>query len=87
VVVAAHGYPGTPRTGDPIVLPPRSDDVVVFHAGTKRDGDRLVSAGGRVLGVTALGISSHEARERAYAVVDAVGLDGKQARRDIGARR
>jgi phosphoribosylamine--glycine ligase len=61
--------------------------VVVFHAGTARKGDVLVSNGGRVLGVTALGISVQQARERAYAVVDAIELDGKQARRDIGARR
>jgi phosphoribosylamine--glycine ligase len=46
-----------------------------------------VTAGGRVLGVTALGVSVAQARERAYAVVDAVELDGKQCRRDIGARR
>ena len=56
VVLAAGGYPGTPRAGDAITgLPPRrSDDVVVFHAGTRRDGDGpLLTAGGRVLGVTA----------------------------------
>ncbi|MEO8550528.1 MAG: phosphoribosylglycinamide synthetase C domain-containing protein [Kofleriaceae bacterium] len=47
----------------------------------------MVSAGGRVLGVTALGISVQQARERAYGVVDAIELAGKQARRDIGARR
>jgi phosphoribosylamine--glycine ligase len=91
VVVAAAGYPGTVRTGDPIRGPglddTDGDDVVVFHAGTARKGDVLVSNGGRVLGVTALGISVQQARERAYAVVDAIELDGKQARRDIGARR
>jgi phosphoribosylamine---glycine ligase len=88
VVVAAEGYPDTPRTGDPIdQVPPPNDDVVVFHAGTARRDGRLVSAGGRVLGVTALGISLDHARERAYAVVDAIELRGKQVRRDIGARR
>ena len=86
VVVAAAGYPGTVRTGDPIGLPPPSDDVIVFHAGTATDGDRLVTAGGRVLGVTALGVSVEQARARAYAVADAVQLDGKQLRRDIGTR-
>jgi len=87
VVVAAAGYPGTPKTGDAIKIGAVPDDVVVFHAGTaERDGG-LVSAGGRVLGVTALGISVTQARERAYAVVDAIELPGKQARRDIGARR
>jgi phosphoribosylamine--glycine ligase len=88
VVIAAEGYPQTPRTGDPIEhVPASSDDVVVFHAGTARRDGRLVSAGGRVLGVTALGVSVEHARERAYTVVDAIELPGKQARRDIGARR
>jgi phosphoribosylamine---glycine ligase len=88
VVVAAAGYPANARTGDRIGgLDHVSDDVVVFHAGTARKGGELVTAGGRVLGVTALGVSVAQARERAYAVVDAVELDGKQCRRDIGARR
>jgi phosphoribosylamine--glycine ligase len=87
VVVAAAGYPEAPRTGDPITLGPALDpDVVVFHAGTAHDGDRLVSAGGRVLGVTALGADLAEARRRAYAAVERIGLDGKQFRRDIGLR-
>ncbi|MEO8845730.1 MAG: phosphoribosylamine--glycine ligase [Kofleriaceae bacterium] len=87
VVVAAAGYPGTPTTGDAIRIGAVPDDVVVFHAGTAERDGALVSAGGRVLGVTALGISVTQARERAYAVVDAIELPGKQARRDIGARR
>jgi phosphoribosylamine--glycine ligase len=87
VVVAAAGYPASPRTGDVITGLDRVEDVVVFHAGTaKRDG-ALVSSGGRVLGVTALGISVDQARDKAYAAVDRIGLDGKQVRRDIGARR
>lgn len=87
VVVAAAGYPGNVRTGDPIGgLDHVSDDVVVFHAGTARKDGQLVTAGGRVLGVTALGVSAQQARERAYAVVDAIELEGKQFRRDIGAR-
>jgi phosphoribosylamine---glycine ligase len=87
VVIAAAGYPGTPKTGDPISIGAVPDDVQVFHAGTAETAGQLVSAGGRVLGVTALGISVAQARERAYAVVDAIELVGKQARRDIGARR
>jgi phosphoribosylamine--glycine ligase len=88
VVVAAAGYPGSVRTGDVIGgLDQVSEDVVVFHAGTARKDGQLVSAGGRVLGVTALGVSVQQARERAYAVVDAIQLEGKQFRRDIGARR
>jgi phosphoribosylamine--glycine ligase len=88
VVVAAAGYPGTPRTGDKINGLPATDgnDVLVFHAGTAREGQHLVSAGGRVLGVTGLGISVEAARSRAYAAVEAIDLPGKQFRRDIGAR-
>ncbi|HEU4726851.1 MAG TPA: phosphoribosylamine--glycine ligase [Kofleriaceae bacterium] len=90
VVVAAAGYPGAPRTGDPIGgLDGIASDVIVFHAGTaRRPGDgQLVSAGGRVLGVTALGISLEQARSKAYAAVDRIELAGKQVRRDIGARQ
>jgi phosphoribosylamine---glycine ligase len=88
VVVAAAGYPGDVKNGDPIRgLEHVPEDVLVFHAGTRRRGDELVTSGGRVLGVTALGVSLPQARERAYAVVDAIELPGKQARRDIGARR
>ncbi len=87
VVVAAAGYPGAVTTGDPIGgLDHVTDDVVVFHAGTARKGDAIVSSGGRVLGVTALGISVDQARGKAYAAVDRIDLPGKQVRRDIGAR-
>jgi phosphoribosylamine--glycine ligase len=87
VVVAAAGYPAEVRTGDPIGgLEDVPSDVVVFHAGTAKKDGRIVTSGGRVLGVTALGVSVQQARERAYAVVDAIELPGKQARRDIGAR-
>jgi phosphoribosylamine--glycine ligase len=89
VVVAAAGYPDAPRTGDPIEgLAAVENDVIVFHAGTARRPDgQLVSAGGRVLGVTALGISVDQARAKAYAAVDRIELAGKQVRRDIGARQ
>ncbi|MGE0872088.1 MAG: phosphoribosylamine--glycine ligase [Kofleriaceae bacterium] len=88
VVLAAAGYPGTVRTNDPIRgLELAADDVVVFHAGTARSADgTLVSAGGRVLGVTALGDSVQAARTAAYSVADRIELAGKQLRRDIGAR-
>ncbi len=88
VVVAAAGYPGSVKTGDPIKnVPASTDDVMVFHAGTAEKNGNLVTAGGRVFGVTALGVSVTQARERAYEVVDAIELTGKQARRDIGARK
>jgi len=87
VVIAAAGYPGQVRTGDVIRgLDAVHEDVVVFHAGTARRGADIVSAGGRVLGVTALGISLEQARGKAYAAVDHIDLPGKQVRRDIGAR-
>ena len=89
VIVAAAGYPGEPRAGDRIGgldrVPP-GDDVLVFHAGTARQGEHLVSAGGRVLAVTALGAGVDEARAKAYRVVEAIDLPGKQFRRDIGLR-
>ncbi|ASW57327.1 phosphoribosylamine--glycine ligase [Plantactinospora sp. KBS50] len=81
VVVAAAGYPGTPRTGDPI---DGADRPGVTHAGTARSADgALVSAGGRVLGCTATAPDLVAAREAAYALVDGVGLAGAQYRRDI----
>ncbi|MGW4164720.1 phosphoribosylamine--glycine ligase [Streptomyces sp. NPDC004788] len=88
VVVASHNYPGTPRTGDPIeglaeVAEKDAPHAYVLHAGTKRDGDSIVSAGGRVLSVTATGSDLTEARERAYAAVGRIRLDGSQHRTDI----
>ncbi|CAL9299212.1 MULTISPECIES: phosphoribosylamine--glycine ligase [unclassified Streptomyces] len=88
VVVAAHNYPGTPRTGDPItgldeVAELDAPHAYVLHAGTKRDGDAVVSAGGRVLSVTATGDDLAQARERAYAAVGRIRLDGSQHRTDI----
>lgn len=87
VVLAAAGYPGTPRTGDAIEgleAAARVGGVRVLHAGTRRDGDRVLTAGGRVLVVTASGATLGEARERAYAAASAIRFDGMQLRRDIG---
>ncbi|MDI3402630.1 phosphoribosylamine--glycine ligase [Streptomyces cavernicola] len=91
VVVASHNYPGTPRTGDPIdgldaVAEQDAPHAYVLHAGTKRDGDAVVSAGGRVLSVTATGTDLTEARERAYAALGRIRLDGGQHRTDIAAK-
>ncbi|MGI5481973.1 phosphoribosylamine--glycine ligase [Streptomyces lavendofoliae] len=88
VVVASHNYPGTPRTGDPIegldeVAAKDAPHAYVLHAGTRRDGDAVVSAGGRVLSVTATGKDLAEARERAYAAVGRIRLDGSHHRTDI----
>ncbi|KOG31651.1 phosphoribosylamine--glycine ligase [Streptomyces resistomycificus] len=91
VVVASHNYPGTPRTGDPItgldeVAAEDAPHAYVLHAGTRRDGDAVVSAGGRVLSVTAVGADLTEARDRAYRAVARVNLDGSQHRTDIAAK-
>ncbi|MEV0441000.1 phosphoribosylamine--glycine ligase [Streptomyces spectabilis] len=88
VVIASHNYPDTPRTGDPIVgldavAAHDAPTAYVLHAGTKRDGDAVVSAGGRVLSVTATGADLTQARERAYTAVARISLDGSQHRTDI----
>jgi phosphoribosylamine--glycine ligase len=89
VVLAAAGYPDAPRTGDRIRgldAAERVPGVRVFHAGTKwRDGE-LVTAGGRVLGVTARAESLEEAHARAYEAVQHIEFEGRQYRRDIAAR-
>jgi phosphoribosylamine---glycine ligase len=87
VVVAAENYPGTPRTGDVIdglEVADSVDGVDVIHAGTALDAEgRLVTAGGRVLSVTAVGADLAEARDRAYAALDYIHIDGGQHRTDI----
>ena len=87
VVVAAHGYPANPRTGEPITeLPANSEEVKVFHAGTKLLDGTLQSSGGRVLCVTALAESAKLAQAQAYEAVNQVKLAGMQYRSDIGYR-
>lgn len=89
VVLAAKGYPGTPETGTEIRgldAAGALDDVEIFHAGTKRDGDRLLANGGRVLNVTALGKSVAEAQARAYETIAKIDWPGGFCRRDIGWR-
>jgi phosphoribosylamine--glycine ligase len=86
-VIAAGGYPDQPRTGDVITLPPAEPGVHVFHAGTARDAEgRLVSAGGRVLAVSALGADVADAHRRSLAFAARVQLHGRQLRTDIGWR-
>jgi phosphoribosylamine---glycine ligase len=89
VVMAAKGYPDATLEGGEIRgLDTAASDaaVKIFHAGTRRDGDRLVAAGGRVLGVTASGGSLEEARRCAYAAVDRIDWPEGFCRRDIGRR-
>jgi phosphoribosylamine--glycine ligase len=85
VVMAAHGYPGTVRSGDVI----RGIDecgAVVFQAGTRLGQKGLETSGGRVLGVTASGSDLKSAIANAYASVDSIHFDGAHYRRDIGAK-
>ncbi len=89
VVMAAQGYPGTVKAGTTIRgvdAAKAVENVLVFHAGTRREGDALVAAGGRVLGITALGADVAEAQRRAYSAVDAIDWPEGFCRRDIGAR-
>jgi phosphoribosylamine--glycine ligase len=89
VVMAAKGYPGDYGKGSEIRgvdLAEADEDVQVFHAGTRRDGEKLLAAGGRVLNVAALGNSVSEARNRAYAAVDMIDWPDGFCRRDIGWR-
>ena len=87
VVLAAAGYPDEPRKGDRIQgLPAPAPDCRVFHAGTRLDSGTLVTNGGRVLCVTALGDSLRIARSRAYEAIERIRYDGMQYRRDIGHR-
>jgi phosphoribosylamine---glycine ligase len=87
VVLAAHGYPMSPRKGDVITgLPQDTDDVVVFHAGTQMADGQVVTSGGRVLCVTALGGTLKLAQQQAYDTIKGIHFDGVQYRTDIGYR-
>ena len=87
VVLAAGGYPLSPKKGDLISgLPKPTDEVVVFHAGTVAEGDQVKTAGGRVLCVTALADSVKQAQTKAYDAARTIHFDGMQYRRDIGHR-
>jgi phosphoribosylamine--glycine ligase len=86
-VLASAGYPERPRTGDSIIIPPIPPDVLVFHAGTKRDvSGVLATAGGRVLAVTGVGDTFEDAQRRSLDFAEAVTFNAKQFRTDIGWR-
>ena len=94
VVAASEGYPGNYRTGLPIsgfesaLKTAPEGEVIIHHAGTQRaPGGELVTSGGRVLGITALGESREEARRKAYAALEEVHFDGRMFRTDIAADR
>ena len=89
VILASGGYPGKYNTGKPIEGledAARSPEVRIYHAGTKRQAGKVVTSGGRVLAITALGDSITEARDRAYAVIRQIHFDGCHFRRDIALR-
>lgn len=86
-VIAAAGYPDSPRAGDPIAIPPAEPGILVFHAGTRRLADgTLVTSGGRVLAVTAVAPNFEDAQRASRDFASRVSFDGKQFRRDIGWR-
>lgn len=89
VVMASGGYPGKYPTGLPIdgIEQAEKAGALVFHAGTKRDGDRFVTAGGRVLGVTAVAENLDKAIEKAYSYVDMIHFENAHIRRDIGIKK
>ncbi|MBW7879664.1 MAG: phosphoribosylamine--glycine ligase [Anaerolineae bacterium] len=85
IVLAAANYPAEPRRGDPIQLPAQlPESVVLYHAGTESRGQQIVTAGGRVLAVSAVGPTLDDALQAAYFIVSQVHFDGMQYRRDIG---
>ncbi len=86
VVLAAVGYPDTPRRGDPIqgIEAVETTDLLLFHAGTAQHEDTLVTSGGRVLGVTGLGPDMRAALDQAYAAIQTIDFADKQYRTDIG---
>lgn len=88
VVLAAEGYPNEIRTGDAIEGLPETEDleVKVFHAGTKPEGDRVLTSGGRVLCVSALGSNVKDAQQKAYARAREIQWPGVTLRNDIGYR-
>ncbi len=87
VVLAAPGYPDAPKKGDVVTgLPATGEDFRVFHSGTALKDGAIVTSGGRVLCVTAMGDSIKAAQRRAYEVVEGIRFDGMQYRRDIGHR-
>jgi phosphoribosylamine--glycine ligase len=88
IVMAAEGYPAKPTTGDCIegLDAAHDDGVFVLHAGTKREGDAVVTAGGRVLAIGARAASFADARARAYAAIEKIHFRGAHYRKDIGHR-
>ena len=86
-VLAAAGYPDSPRLGDPITLPPDEPDSVIFHAGTGHDAaGRLVTAGGRVLAATGIGETLADAQQASRRLAERITFEGRHFRADLGWR-
>jgi len=87
VVLAAHNYPDTPRTGDVITgIPTDTEDQITFQAGTKLQDGKLLSSGGRVMCVVGLADTVRSAQQKAYDAISKIQFDGMQYRKDIGYR-
>lgn len=86
IVLSAQGYPENPRKGDEITGLETTDDVEIFHAGTKYENGRYITSGGRVLSVSAIGANLSEAIEKAYKKAEEIKFSGKHFRRDIGSK-
>jgi phosphoribosylamine--glycine ligase len=90
IVIASKGYPATSQKGieiQGIDTAQKDKDIVVFHAGTKKVDDTVLTNGGRVLGVTAIGKNLNDSLKKAYAAVEKIKFNGMQYRRDIGKRK
>ena len=87
VIIASGGYPESYKKGVPITIGKLDDGIVLYHAGTAYKDGKLVTSGGRVIGVTATGKDIDEARKKAYANVDKVSFEGAFYRRDIGIKK
>ena len=87
IVLASAGYPGNYEKGKEIKGiggTESDDDIVIFHAGTKMEGDKLITNGGRVLGISAVGNTMREALQKAYKAIEKISFEGMQYRKDIG---
>ena len=84
VILASGGYPESYKKGVPITIGKLPDDITLYHAGTAIKDGKLVTSGGRVIGVTAKGADIEEARKKAYAAIEHIHFDGMFYRRDIG---
>ena len=84
MIMAAKGYPGTPQTGSLIHMPEAPEGVYAYHAGTRLADGKIISSGGRVLAISALGQTMEEARKKAYGFIEQIEFPKSFYRKDIG---